>query len=135
MARAFAPDRLTATLTALSQASHAASAAQPQSPEQVQARQAIKECERRLARYQATLDAGADPAVVTQWINEAQRDRKAAQKKVDALPSVTRKKEPPLTPDQIREITERLGDITQRIQAADPDKKGPLYEALGITIA
>jgi site-specific DNA recombinase len=134
IARAFAPDRLTATITALSQASIVASAAQIQTPEQAQARQALKECERRLARYQAALDSGADPAVVTQWINDAQRDREAAQKKLDALPTVTRKKEPPLTADQIREITERLGDIAQRIQAADADKKEPLYEALGITI-
>ncbi|KOV65929.1 hypothetical protein ADK64_13540, partial [Streptomyces sp. MMG1121] len=100
-------------------------------PEQAQARQAIKDCERRLARYQAALDAGADPAIVTQWINDAQRDKEAAQKKLDALPAVTRKKEEPLTPDQIREITERLGVIAQRIQTADADKKEPLYEALG----
>ncbi|MFF4693897.1 recombinase family protein [Streptomyces sp. NPDC001307] len=104
-------------------------------PEQVQARQVIKECERRLARYQAALDSGADPAVVTRWINDAQRDREAAQKKLDALPTVTRRKEPPLTADQVREITDRLGDIAQRIQAADAEKKEPLYEALGITIA
>ncbi|MEU6367459.1 hypothetical protein ABZ876_17405 [Streptomyces sp. NPDC046931] len=117
-----------------SKASIAASTAQPQTPEQARARQALKECERRLARYQAALDLGAAPAVVTQWINDAQRDREAAQKKLDALPSVNRKKEPPLTADQIREITERLGDIAQRIQADDADKKEPLYDALGITI-
>ncbi|MFI1166163.1 recombinase family protein [Streptomyces sp. NPDC020801] len=134
IARAFAPDRLTATITALSAASRAASTAPIHTPEQAQARQAIKDCERRLARYQAALDAGADPAVVTQWINDAQRDKDAAQKKLDALPAVTRKKEPHLTADQIQEITERLGDIAQRIQAADADKKGPLHEALGITI-
>ncbi|MGW3513301.1 hypothetical protein [Streptomyces sp. NPDC000994] len=46
-----------------------------------------------------------------------------------------RKKESPLTADQIKAITERLGNIAQRIQAADVDKEGPLYEALGITIA
>ncbi|MFI1733902.1 recombinase family protein [Streptomyces acidicola] len=134
IARAFAPERLTATITALSQASIAANAAQSQTPEQTQARRAIKECEQRLARYQAALDSGADPAVVTQWINDAQHDRKAAEKKLDALPAVTQKKEPPLTADQIQEITDRLGDIAQRIQAADADKKEPLYEALGITI-
>ncbi|KOV68377.1 zinc ribbon domain-containing protein, partial [Streptomyces sp. MMG1121] len=64
IARAFTPERLTATLTALSQASIAANAAQSDTPEQAQARQAIKDCERRLARYQAALDAGADPAIV-----------------------------------------------------------------------
>ncbi|MGW1915716.1 zinc ribbon domain-containing protein [Streptomyces sp. NPDC002076] len=135
IARAFAPDRLSATIEALTHASAAASTAEPQTPEQTQARQAIKDCERRLARYQAALDAGADPAVVTQWINEAQRDNDAAQKKLDAHPAVTRKKQPPLDAQQIRRITESLGDIAQRIQTAAVEKKGPLYDALGITIS
>ncbi|MFF3871426.1 recombinase family protein [Streptomyces sp. NPDC001978] len=135
IARVFAPDRLTATLEALSLASAAASTAQTRTPEQAHARQAIKDCERRLARYQAALDAGADPAVVTQWINEAQRDKETARKKLDALLTVTRKKESPLDAQQIREMTESLGDVAQSIQAADADKRGPLYEALGITIS
>ncbi|GAA3477288.1 hypothetical protein [Streptomyces yanii] len=135
IARAFAPDRLSATIEALIHASAAASTAQPQTPEQAQARQAIKECQRRLARYQATLDAGADPTVVTRWINEAQRDKDAAQKKLDAHPAIPRKKQSPLNAQQIRQITESLGDIAQRIQTAAVEKKGPLYEALGVTIS
>ncbi|MEW1778722.1 recombinase family protein [Streptomyces sp. NPDC086777] len=135
IARAFAPGRLTATLTALTDASAAASAAETHTPEQAQARQAIKDCERRLSRYQAALEAGADPAVVTQWINAAQQDKEAAQQKLDALPALTRKKQSPLDAQQIREITDSLGDIAQRIHTADADKKGPLYEALGITIS
>ncbi|MGW7425056.1 recombinase family protein [Streptomyces sp. NPDC054813] len=135
IARAFAPDRLTATLTALTHASAAASTAETHTPEQAQARQTIKDCERRLARYRAALEAGADPAVVTQWINAAQQDKEAAQKKLDALPTLTRKKQSPLDAQQIREITDSLGDIAQRIRMADTDKKGPLYEALGITIS
>ncbi|MFJ9590637.1 recombinase family protein [Streptomyces acidicola] len=51
IARAFTPDRLTATIEALTHASAAASTAQTHTPEQAQARQAIKDCERRLARY------------------------------------------------------------------------------------
>ncbi|MGW5479907.1 hypothetical protein [Streptomyces sp. NPDC004008] len=50
--------------------------------------------------HQAALDAGADPAVVTQWINEAQRDKDAAQKKLDAHPFVTRKRQSRSTPDR-----------------------------------
>ncbi|MER7840911.1 hypothetical protein ABTY98_34700 [Streptomyces sp. NPDC096040] len=134
IARAFAPDRLTATLTALTHASAAASTAETHTPEQAQARQTIRDCERRLARYQAALEAGADPAVVTQWINAAQQDKEAAQKKLDALPTLTRKKQSPLDAQQIREITDSLEDIAQRIRTADAEKKGPLYEALGITI-
>ncbi|MGW4562139.1 recombinase family protein [Streptomyces sp. NPDC004561] len=135
IARAFASDRLSATIEALTHASAAASTAETQTPEQAQARQAIKDCERRLARYQAALDAGADPAVVTQWINEAQRDKDAAQKKLDAYPADPRKKQPPLDAQQIRQITESLGEIAQRIQTAAAEKKGALYDALGITIS
>ncbi|WP_328394242.1 hypothetical protein OHS70_05560 [Streptomyces sp. NBC_00390] len=135
IARAFVPDRLTATIDALALAGAAAITGETHTPEQTQARQAIKDCERRLARYQAALDAGADPLVVTQWINEAQKDKEAARKKLDALPTTTRKKGAPLDAQQIREIAESLGDIAQRIQTADTDKKGPLYEALGITVS
>ncbi|MGW1159441.1 recombinase family protein [Streptomyces sp. NPDC002519] len=135
IAKAFAPDRLAATLTALAQASTAAHAAETLTPEQAQARKTVKECERRLARYQAALEAGADPAVVTQWINEAQADKEAARKRLDAPPAAARKKETPLTAGQIGEITERLGDIAQRVHAVGAEKKGPLYEALGITIS
>ncbi|WP_320776128.1 recombinase family protein [Streptomyces sp. CRN 30] len=134
IARAFEPNRLAATIKALSLASAAASTADAQTPEQAQARQALKDCERRFARYQAALEAGADPAVVTQWINDAHKDKQTAQEKLDALPAVTRKKESPLTAQQIRELTESLGDIAQRIHTADAAKKGPLYEALGIEI-
>ncbi|MEU9190247.1 hypothetical protein AB0D14_38140 [Streptomyces sp. NPDC048484] len=129
------PADLTATLEALTHASAAANATDTQTPGHTQARQAIKDCERRLTRYQAALEAGADPTVVTQWINEAQRDKEAARKKLDALPVATRKKECPLAAQQIREIAERLGDIAQRIHAADTETRGPLYEALGITIS
>ncbi|MFE2971224.1 hypothetical protein ACFXKC_48070 [Streptomyces sp. NPDC059340] len=79
--------------------------------------------------------ARVDPAVVTQWLNAAQQDKEAAKKKLDALPTLTRKKESPLDAQQIREITESLGDIAQRIHTTDAGKKGPLYEALGITIS
>ncbi|MFF4143358.1 hypothetical protein ACFY0A_18530 [Streptomyces sp. NPDC001698] len=81
------------------------------------------------ARHQAALEAGADPAVVTQWINEAQRDKEAAQTKLDALPAVPRKPEPHLT--VVQAITERLEGITQRIQAVDADKKGPPLRSPG----
>ncbi|MFF2510464.1 hypothetical protein [Streptomyces sp. NPDC058086] len=70
----------------------------------------------------------------SQWLNAAQQDKVAAQKKLDALPTLTRKKESPLDAQQIREITDSLGDIAQRIHTTDADKKGPLYEALSITI-
>lgn len=68
IARAFAPERLTATLTALT---HAAAASDGRAPEVEQARRAVRKGEKRLSHYRAALAAGAGPAVLTQWINEA----------------------------------------------------------------
>ncbi|MFF7971437.1 hypothetical protein [Streptomyces sp. NPDC007905] len=126
IARAFAPDRLSATVEALTHASAAASTAEPQTPEQAQTRRASKESERQLARHQAALDAGADPAAVTQWINEALRDKDAARKKLDAHPAVPQKKQSPLDTRQIRQITASLGDIAQRIQSAAAEQRAAL---------
>jgi site-specific DNA recombinase len=36
---------------------------------------AIAECDAKLARYRAALDAGADPAVVAGWIAQTQAER------------------------------------------------------------
>ncbi|MEU2616595.1 hypothetical protein ABZ642_00290 [Streptomyces sp. NPDC007157] len=133
IARAFTPDRLATTLAALTHASAAASTAETHTPEQAQARQAIKDCERRLARYQAALEAGADPAVVTQWINTAQQDKEAAQKKLDALPTLTRKKQTPLDAQQIRRSLTVWKTLHSASTRPTPTRKAP-YEALGITI-
>ncbi|WP_434101149.1 type III secretion system chaperone family protein [Streptomyces malaysiensis] len=135
IARTFASDRLTATIKALAHASTAASTAETRTPEQTQARQTIKNCERRLTRYQAALETGAAPTVVTQWINDAQRDKETAHNKLKALPATTRKKEPPLSAQQIRDVTKSLGETAQRIHTASTEQKGPLYDALGITIS
>ncbi|GAA3346861.1 hypothetical protein GCM10020358_59490 [Amorphoplanes nipponensis] len=35
-------------------------------------------CDKKLASYRATLDAGADPTVVTAWITETQRNADAS---------------------------------------------------------
>lgn len=37
--------------------------------------------------------------------------------------------------EQIRAISERLGDIAQHLQAVDADREGPLYEAPTITVS
>jgi hypothetical protein len=38
-------------------------------------REALAECEARLARYRQALEAGADPTVVTAWIRGVQAER------------------------------------------------------------
>jgi hypothetical protein len=109
IARAFTPDRLTATLTALTHATAAAAkAAAAGTPEEDHARRTQEECDKRLARYRAALAAGADPTVVTQWINDAQNDRRTALARLTEA-------EKPLTEKEIIEIAKNLGDVTQRL--------------------
>lgn len=45
----------------------------------------------------------------------------------------SRWKDKPVVPSRSPAVTERTGDIAQRIQTADRDKQVPLYAALGIT--
>ncbi|WP_319461363.1 hypothetical protein [Micromonospora sp. RTP1Z1] len=68
LASAFTPHRIAQTITAMADA-------QPldQPPALATAAQAIiTECDAELERYRAALDAGADPAVVTDWISQTQ---------------------------------------------------------------
>jgi hypothetical protein len=44
----------------------------------------INECDAKLERYRAALDAGADPAVVTGWLAQTQTDRARAEADLDA---------------------------------------------------
>ncbi|MGX4688836.1 hypothetical protein [Streptomyces sp. JNUCC 63] len=91
-----------------------------------------------LARHRAALTAGVDPAIVTQWINEAQNDKRTALAKLEeteAQPSSAPKKEKPLAKKEIIELAKNLHEVAQRLQSADPSTKASLYEALGITIS
>jgi hypothetical protein len=38
----------------------------------------IADCDARLARYQAALDAGADPQAVAEWTRQVKNERAAA---------------------------------------------------------
>ncbi|TWJ21171.1 hypothetical protein [Micromonospora endolithica] len=44
----------------------------------------LAECDAKLFRYRAALDAGADPAVVAGWIAETQAERKRAEQRHQA---------------------------------------------------
>jgi len=50
-----------------------------------EARRQVAECDRKLARHRAALEAGADPAVVTAWIREVQAARAEAEAQLRML--------------------------------------------------
>ncbi len=79
LASLFAPTYLAETFKALTQAQemdvHAGRAAVEEA-----ARRALADCDQRLAKYRAGLEAGMEPGLVAQWTAEVRAQRMAAQK-------------------------------------------------------
>jgi site-specific DNA recombinase len=71
-------------------------------------RRVIQESDAKLRQYRATLDAGADPAVVTGWIAHTQAERNQAEQQMGNATSGGR---PPshLTDTEIRQLVTTLG--------------------------
>ena len=74
LAQVFDPGQLDTTLDALEAAASSTDDA-GQAKAQA-ARRRVIECDTRLARYRAALEAGTDPAVVSAWIAEVQAERR-----------------------------------------------------------
>jgi site-specific DNA recombinase len=94
------------------------------------ARETIAECDRKLARYRAALEAmdeNTDPSIVAGWIAEAQKQRAAAEAKLHQPQRTTH-----MSQQQITDLVAELGDHTQAIATADPTCKADLYGRLGL---
>ena len=119
------PEYLEATCQAIAAASDERAT---RSAERAAARQLLADCDRRLARYRAALEAGTDPAVVGQWITEVTTARQAAEAslhQLDASPE-------PLTPEMIRAVLEEVEGLAAALDGADPVLRAQLYEELGV---
>ncbi|WP_078601012.1 recombinase family protein [Streptomyces violens] len=128
IATAFAPARLGRTLQLLQRSQEHA---QAPDPTWEAARRTVADCERRLTQYRTALDGGADPVVVTRWINEAQAERHVAQQQLHR-----RSTQSPvvLTTEQIRTMIDELGGMAGLLSTAKPLEKRPLYEAFGLEL-
>jgi hypothetical protein len=83
LAEAFAAHRIEQSLTALEDA-------QPDdAPALEAARRAIAECEHKLARHRAALEAGPDPALVVAWRQEVKQQRTVAETRLANLAAGT----------------------------------------------
>jgi site-specific DNA recombinase len=98
------------------------------SAEQAAARQLLADCDRRLARYRAALEADVDPAVVGQWIAEVTAARQAAEASLHQLDAAPE----PLSPEEIRRALEQVGGLAAALDGADPFLRAQLFEELGI---
>ncbi len=128
LAGAFAPDRIHDSLNTLNHT-------QPDThaPENDLLRQAIVDCDRKLARHRAALEAGADPAIVTRWITETQTERAAAVTALDRArqPSSPRRR---MTRQEIKDLVDALGGLLTVLDKADPEDKTEVYQQLGLRL-
>jgi hypothetical protein len=94
----------------------------------------VAECDAKLTRYRAALEAGADPAVVAGWIAETQAERQRAEHHqhlpIEEVPDSAAR----LTKDQIIAIVEELGDIVSALRNAEPEHQLEVYRSLGLRL-
>ncbi|MGH3394761.1 MAG: recombinase family protein [Streptosporangiaceae bacterium] len=89
----------------------------------------IAECDRKLASYRATLDAGADPATVAGWITETEAER--ARYKAMRRPETPRAT---ISRDDIAAHVARLADVLTVLRDADPADKADIYPQLDLRL-
>ena len=92
----------------------------------------IADCDARLARYQAALDAGADPQAVAEWTRQVKNERAAALAR-----DTSQNRQPAirlLTEDDIRALITGLGDLRDVIHDAAAAVKAVIYAQLGLKV-
>jgi hypothetical protein len=100
-------------------------------PAVTHARATVVECQRKLDRHLAALEAGMDPAVIAARTAEVQRQRAAAQAVLATAPPAPKE----LTIDQVTETLTALHEVPDLLASADPTDRAGLYQALGVSLA
>lgn len=125
LAKVFDEKNVDATVDALAAASAPDDAAVARAEA---ARRKLKDCDERLAKYRAALEAGTEPTIVGQWIADVQAERLAAEREIAAtLPAAKT-----LTKKEIRALIAAVKDATAALAGADPKEKAEVYAELGI---
>jgi hypothetical protein len=122
-------ETLIANLRSLADAQYRAELAERGADDQTdKLRRTIEDCDTKIERYRATLDAGGDPVLIAGWIRETSAIRAAAA----ATARVTA--EPPrrLNEDQIAAIVDGLGGLLDILREADPRDRAELYSRIGL---
>jgi hypothetical protein len=124
LAELFSPDNLDNTCQTLANANrHYSTDSQQQA-----VRQVLADCQRRLDRYRAALEAGTDATVIQQWITEVTATRAAA----EAQLRDSRTAPDGLTAEQVRELFAEAGGLVHALDHSDPTQRAQLYEELDI---
>jgi len=124
LARLFDPQHIDDTCRIL------AGAAEPNPGAQAQTeatRRQLADCDVRLAKYRAALEAGADPATVAAWTREVQGQRLAAERALAAAAPARA-----ITPTGLRGAVGDAGRLVRKLAKADPTLRAELYQGLGV---
>ncbi len=127
LADAFAPHHIQRSLTALEQAQTTDDTA----AEAVQ--RTLTECDRKLARHRAALEAGADPTLVATWTRQVQAQRAAAETTLTHSARSARTR-PRMSRDEIKALIDALGGLLSVLRDADPADKAEVYRQLGLRL-
>ncbi|HZO65990.1 MAG TPA: recombinase family protein [Kribbellaceae bacterium] len=96
--------------------------------ETIQLRRVVDDCDIKIARYRAALDAGADPVLVAGWITETTAIRATTLARIGIAAGPPQR----LNEDQIAAIVDGLGTLLGILRAADPRDKAEVYSRIGL---
>lgn len=129
LVQVFDPDQLDTTLDALEAAASSTDDA-GQAKAQAAGRR-VAECDTRLTRYRAALEAGTDPAVVSAWIAEVQAERLAAEVELERATGQQNRR---MSRDQLAALVNGFGHLLGVLATAAPEDKAEVYRKLGLQL-
>ena len=120
---------LSETLRRIADANHRADLAEHSATdESAHLSATIADCDTKITRYKATLDAGGDPALIAGWIKETTAIKSATQARL----SLTTTPPQRMSEDQIAEIVEALGGLMTLLKQADLRDRAEVYSRVGL---
>ncbi|MGP4024372.1 recombinase family protein [Actinomadura sp. 3N407] len=126
LAKVLAPHRIKQTIADL----HAAQEP-PTNSAAIRAKAQIADCETKLARHRAALEAGANPVTITEWMTETESQLTAARAELHAAEG---QRPQTLTVREINALVTALGDLVSVLQDASPEARQGVYQALGVRL-
>jgi site-specific DNA recombinase len=120
---------LSDTLHRIAEASHRAALAEHQQYDEApKLRDTIADCDAKIARYRATLDAGGDPALVAGWISETTTIKKTAQARLGLTET------PPLrmSEEQLAAVVDAFGGLLGLLRKAEQADRAEIYTRIGL---
>ena len=127
LARAFAPGRRSTLVDQMY-----ASQDTGEDPRNEEARRAIADADRKLARHRAVLEAlgdDSDPTIVAGWITQTQNERSAAEARLTRGDART-----VLSRDEIAGLIKNFTDYVALVRDADPGQKAAFYGHMGLKL-